>query len=341
MGPGLGAILAISLSLSASAESRLETRRPAVFGTTFPYLHLREAGHDWRKALDAAGELDLKVLRLGAYWSEIERTEGRFDFSELEEVVDAASARGYQLIVTVGMKGPVWPEWYLPKWAAPEGAHAKKRAEVSKDPKLRERALRFVRATVKRLARKRAIVAWQVENEPMDRAGETRWFIGADLVAREAAAVRAADPLGRPLIVNVWADDQRFSSFPWTDATYAARNALSIGDILGVDVYPRVASQKVSMKRAWSYPQAYRLQALSQGRDAWIIESQAEKWAPAEIGPEEIRWLVGIHRRQGYSTILLWGFQTWYERKLAGDPALWDAVRGLSASDPGFSVAGM
>lgn len=326
---GLVAVM-VWASPADAGEARLEARQAPAFGTTFPYLHLRRAGHDWRKALEAADDLGLRLLRVGAYWSEIERSEGRFDFSELDEVLDLASAKGYRLVVTVGMKAPVWPEWYLPDWAAPEGKHARKNAEVSRDAALRERTLRFVRATVRHLASRRSIVAWQVENEPMDRAGETRWFIGADFVALEAREIRASDPAGRPLIVNVWSDDQRRSSFPWTDATYAARNALEIGEILGVDVYPRVASDSVSMRRSSSYPRAYRNQAAAQGADAWIIESQAEDWSPGRVGPDDVRWLVDLHRRQGYSTIFLWGFQTWYERRLKGDGELWDAVRDLA-----------
>src|SRR5207248_2434765 len=96
-------------------------------------------------------------------------------------------------------------------------------SEISKDTNLRSRVLDFITKAVERYRGRNVIKAWQVENEPMDRAGDSRWFIGADFVAEEAARVRSLD--SRPLVINCWCENQIFSSAPWgIDGDYAVRN---------------------------------------------------------------------------------------------------------------------
>jgi len=184
---------------------------------------------------------------------------------------------------------------------------------------------------VRHCERAPAITAWQVENEPMDRSGPDRWFLGADYVQAVARAIRANDRAHRPLVVNLWCDDQVYGSWPWTDSTYAERNALETGDVVGLDVYPRVGKEQLFYaRRTIGLPTRYRAAALRDGKDAWIVESQAEPWAPSNVDAAAMRWLVDRHDEQGYRVVFLWGFEHWYElRTKKRDPGFWNAVKDV------------
>ncbi|MBI4575146.1 MAG: beta-galactosidase [Planctomycetes bacterium] len=304
---------------------------PLRLGTTFSHRALVQAGHDPAQALAACHDLGLGLLRMAVYWDEAESVEGVHDFRVVDDLLSQARAQGAEVLLSVGMKAPRWPEFYIPDWARPR-THAGRDAEVSRDPELRSRVLRHVEATVRHLAAETAIVAWQVENEPMDRSGPEGWFMGADLLAEEARTVRAADPLARPVVINCWSDDQRRSSAPWSDGDYALRNALDLADVLGLDVYPRAGPHGDPLGvRSILVPTAAIERARSLGKEAWIVESQAEPWPPAGCDEASVRWLLERHREQGYRRVLLWGFEWWYGQRQAGDPSLWEAVRRMAA----------
>ena len=116
-------------------------RTSIVFGTTFSQHVL---GSKWRDALNAADGLGIRFLRIGAYWSDIQpNSEGSYNFTELDALLAEMHRKGYTALVTVGMKAPRWPEYYIPNWAfkdIPKSNFAKN-AEVSKDPEFRRRTL--------------------------------------------------------------------------------------------------------------------------------------------------------------------------------------------------------
>jgi hypothetical protein len=56
------------------------------------------------------------------------------------------------------------------------------------------------------------------------------------------------------------------------------------------------------------------------GKDAWVIESQAETWVEGgqvKYKPtlDDVQWLVDRHIEQGFQCILLWGFEWWWEMR--------------------------
>lgn len=57
-------------------------------GTTFSYLEAECLGADWEEVLKEALGLKLNPIRIGAYWSEIEKKEGRCDFSLLDQQIE-------------------------------------------------------------------------------------------------------------------------------------------------------------------------------------------------------------------------------------------------------------
>src|SRR5207302_3554831 len=130
--------------------------------------------------------------------------------------------------------------------------------DVATDSAFREAALSFVDATVDRYRDNPLLVAWQVENEPFNRAGPQRLWIDAEFLRDEIASVRAMDGHHRPVIVNAFSHfnlvfDQAsarqgfdFRQMLGFDADGAERDSLSVlkpGDVLGLDVYAAIGYQ--------------------------------------------------------------------------------------------------
>lgn len=312
-------------------------------GFTFSRRQAEYLGLPWHETFQAAVELSPRLIRLGAYWDEMERQPGDYDFSTLDWLLDQAARRDLQVILTVGMKAPRWPEYFLPRWlerrlVLPHGAR------VSDDALLRRYTLDFIEQVVRRYRDREVIAYWQVENEPLDPSGPHRWRIGADFLAEEVALVRMLDYRERPIIVNMFVDTHPLASLPpWrNDAERRARTILKVADILGLDVYPSLGIRILSVdlylnwsRWVWEKP-VVELQHLAhrQGKEAWVIEAQAEPWEPARVvytdyhESKSVRpsTAAGTFQRlqaAGFQTILLWGVEHWYMRLQRHEDASW------------------
>jgi hypothetical protein len=204
-----------------------------------------------------------------------------------------------------------------------------------------------VQTTVERYRARPCIIAWQVENEPVNRSGPRGWWIGADLVRDEIAVVRKADPT-RPVVLNAFAAfnarvDLAASRYGLlrllgNDAYRPESEVASLlqpGDVLGLDVYRRIGYRLLGLRlfttsRHWRDNAArWHARALGEGRRAWIIEAQSEPWEPEpppgrphrSCTPEDMVETVRALRAAGYDTILLWGVEHWLARDAAGDDA--------------------
>ena len=137
-------------------------------GFTFSQRQAEYLELAWREAYREAINLSPGTVRLGAYWDEIEPEPGRSDFSTLDWLLDKAAARDLRIILTVGLKAPRWPEYYLPAWLdrrLPDGGR------VTDEPDVRVHTLDFIRQVIQRYCGREVIAYWQVENEPLDPAG--------------------------------------------------------------------------------------------------------------------------------------------------------------------------
>ncbi|MDP8921737.1 MAG: beta-galactosidase, partial [Chloroflexota bacterium] len=301
----------------------------------------------WRETFDAALALSPAVVRLGAYWSEIEAAPDAYDFSRLDWLLDRAAARGVPVVLTVGMKAPRWPEYYLPAWleervTLPEGA------EVSESADVREQALDFVTRVVERYRDHPAVRYWQVENEPLAPVGPHDWRIGVEFLRREVALVRELDPLDRPIVINTYVRTHPFADLPpWKeDVAAKARAIVDLADIMGLDVYVArgfaVAGLDVYLDWSWWRWErdvlALRQLARDAGKPTWITEAQAEPWEPglvvytrpppaASLTPSTAAYTATRLQAIGAETILLWGVEHWYMRLARyEDPRWWSAL---------------
>jgi hypothetical protein len=125
--------------------------------------------------------------------------------------------------------------------------------------------------------------------------------------------------------------------------------SLTLGDILGVNVYPVVGHRWFFTKSYfWTTPEernAYLSSILNRpargSKPVWVTELQAEPWEPDQLvytqreqpptgDPAIMQQAVQELRALGIDTVLLWGAEYWQYRKARyRDTRWWDAVRRL------------
>jgi hypothetical protein len=312
-------------------------------GLTFSPREATYRDLSWQPAFDAALDVSPALVRLGAYWHEIEPTPGVYDFSTIDWLLDRATARQQRVLFTVGMKAPRWPEYYLPWWLA-NRLHLPDGIRVSDEPTVRAATLAFVRRTVEHVRERQTIAAWQVENEPLDPSGPHAWHIGADFLAEEIAIVRELDDQQRPVVVTAFVETHPFAATPRgrDELVVRAREVLAKADVLGLDVYPTRTTHVFGTELtitwpAWIWSGALgelRSLATDAGKDAWIVEAQAEPWviggeAPppawpgAEMAPARTASVLGEFQAAGYRTVLLWGVEHWEARRTQHEDVSW------------------
>jgi len=298
-------------------------------GVQFSKIHAQWLGIDWRAAYTALlDDVRVRRVRIGAYWPEIEPTEGAREFADLDFLMDGASARGAAVVLAVGRRLPRWPECHIPDWA-----------RTLPETEQRERAIALIRAVVERYRNHPALATWQVENEPfLTLFGECA-PTDPTVFRREIALVRALDPQ-HPVLIT---DSGELSMWMRTAAA---------GDFLGTTMYRVVWNPIVGY---WSYdaiipPAFYRLKALLAGKPAArmvIAELQAEPWIPKgdifstpldeqrkSMDAARFRKHIAFAHATGFRDVYLWGAEYWYWLKERhGDPSLWDAARDAFRAD--------
>ena len=327
---------------------------PVQVGISFSPQRAAYLGLDYRVAFKRLEAMHFRVIRLSTYWDQVDR-EG---YDQLDWLMSEARKSHQPVALTVGMKALGWPEFFIPASAVPVGG-LRQGQDVATDSAFREAALSFVDATVDRYRDNPVLIAWQVENEPFNRAGPQRLWIDAEFLRDEIASVRAMDGHHRPVIVNAFSHfnlvfdqasaRQGFDFRQWLgfDADSAERDGLSVlgrGDVLGLDVYTAIGYQFLGSEHMshadgdWPDRLArVRDLAHKQGKLAWITEAQAEPWEssdlnyanPKSTSPSAIRGIFANLKDAGFTTVLFWGSEYWLWRADQGDTRWVDTIKGI------------
>ncbi len=322
-------------------------------GISFRPLQAAALELDPRAALDALLAYEFDVVRLAAYWDDIERRRGGFDFSGLDWQVDAALRHDKQVVLCVGaVKAFGYPEYFVPAHHLDEPIREHTLVEPRSHAALLDASLAFVTRIVERYRTCPNIIAWQVEHEAVDPLGlEHSWRLSTAFVEEEMVAVRSADPV-RPLLLNgflpssmVVALQQRWRTRGQDDSLGLATR---LAAIVGVDYYPRHAVLGVGPITAYldghlsPVPKArftrVLRQSLARQQRVFITEGQAEPWETATTPPSPplsgmssclpehlignynncIRWSRAVGVTLG--AYLFWGAEYWLRRQRSGDP---------------------
>ncbi|MEP7104569.1 MAG: cellulase family glycosylhydrolase [Chloroflexota bacterium] len=333
-----------------------ESVGPVQVGTSFSVRRAEGLGLDWRQTYRDIEDMHFKVIRLSVYWDQVDAQ----GYDQVDWLMQESVRNGQPVVLTVGMKALGWPEYYIPDQYLPRTGSG---GDVSRDLVLGDAVLPFIQQTVERYRDYPNLVAWQVENEPFNPSGPSRWWIGRDLLERELATVRSADRTRHRLIVNVFGhfnmqldaassrSGATLGSLLGFDSDSAERDALSViqpGDILGSDVYTRIGYRFLGRDAVaeadsnWDDRVAeWQATALKQGKQAWVTEAQAEPWeadsstyaTPSSFSPPDVERTFHDLKLAGQSTVLLWGVEYWYWRLQNGDPTWLEAARSILRSE--------
>ncbi|MBU0649022.1 cellulase family glycosylhydrolase [Patescibacteria group bacterium] len=315
-------ILILTLIIFLVVANQIDySRGEPTWGITFSPSFSEELGLDPKEVyLDILDDLNVSHLRLPGYWNRIEKTQGQYDFEELDWLVDEASARDKQIILVLGQRQPRWPECHFPEWAA----------ELSESAR-QEKVLELVQTVVKRYQDNKNIYAWQVENEPLLNLFGQCPKSDIEFLKTEINRVKALDD--RPIIIS---ESGELSTW--------ARSA-NLADVLGVSMY------KITWNKYLGYlyypltPGFYhqKIELVSPMVDAVICtELQAEPWAPEHINKmtaQEMEQAMSLKtlennldmaKRAGFSEIYLWGAEWWYLMKEKYDNSVyWERAKLL------------
>ena len=297
-------------------------------------------GLDWEEALEEILNLGLNPIRLGAYWSEIEKGKGEYNFSLLDREIQAISRQKASIVLVVGVKSPRWPEFYLPLWL---------REKLSLRPQQTlEKSLighylfPFLEKTVKRYRHQQTITHFQVENEPLNFSGPQWLRLGPELLANEVEFVRNITQ--KPIILNSWVEmnPRRRAERNLTLKEKSLETCLRLADILGLSVYPSYPGQPKIEEKDWQIFGEWLKRARKLKKEAWVIEMQAEPWPKEGEGknfkdpygnlscsPNRVKYNFAKLQNLGFETILLWGSEFWL-RCAKENNTLWlECVQGL------------
>ncbi len=331
---------------------RVASRRSTLLGISFRPPQVDDLGLDARAALTRLLAYPFQLIRLGAYWKRVEPSPGRFEPDELDWQIDAAERAGKQIIVCVGaLKTFGYPEFFVPAHHLPRPLQEGSLVGPTSHPALLEAGCAFIERIVERYRDRAAIVAWQVEHESVDPLGlEHSWRLTTSFVQTEIATVRRVDA-GRPILLNGFLPTSILGGVQQWWATRDQGDSLAaavrFADILGLDVYPRLALLSVGPMTAYldgsrgRWPKRVREQlvarALAAGRRVMVSEGQAEPWetvttppdprdgAMASCTPERLienyntclQW-PGLGAA-GLYAYLFWGAEYWLKRAQGGD----------------------
>jgi hypothetical protein len=310
---------------------------PLKIGTTFVPRYARYYGLDPQATMKAMiDEVGFKRFRLVSYWDDIEKTQGIYDFEELDWQFRMAEEAGAEVNLAIGLRQPRWPECHMPKWAM----------EMPKDqwyPKLKD----FMGAVIERYKDSPVLTTYQLENEFfMTIFGECTDFDRERLID-EYNFVKAADS-SKPIIIT---RSNNWGGVPIGEPT---------PDQFGVAVYKRVWDKTLT-KRYFEYPYPpwfYGMLAgageVASGKDMIIHELQMEPWLAEgqdfemndlesipeqnkSMNAERLKDRFEYGRETGIRTMDTWGAEWWYWRKIkANDPSLWNvAAEEVRAANEG------
>ncbi len=278
----------------------VEPRRSTLLGLSFRPLQSAALGLEPRSLLRQLLAYPFQLIRLGAYWNQIEPDAGSFETDELDWQLDTAERAGKQIILCLGaLKTFGYPEFFVPKHQLPQPFPEHTLIQPAAYPSLLAAAIAFITRLVDRYKQRQSIVAWQLEHEAVDPLGiEHSWRLDADFVKKEMEALRQADP-GRPILMNGFLPSSALvrlsQGWQTRDQGDSLAVAQRLADIIGIDYYPRHALMTIGTRTlyldgtqsAWSERRAKQLSAwaVAHGQKLMIAEGQAEPWETVTTPP--------------------------------------------------------
>lgn len=311
-------------------------------GTTFSQLQCSYLGLDYQETFRQICDLGIRRVRLCSYWNELEPSRNQFDFTKLDWLLDESDRRGMEVVLTVGMKAPRWPEFHFPEWLRAEQDTEDNSKPLDSHPEIADRTLQFVDRVVNHTRTAPKVQYWQVENEPLTQLEITAGrFLSPEFVHQEVSLVRRlALPHQKILLTNAISLPS-----PLAEDDVAFQESLAVADAVGINVYTQVPDGDSGYLEPeedyWKKLQEWQAALQQQGKEAWIAEAQAEPWEPNQLvamdeihypsaSPERMTELIRIVRKLGYGSVMLWGSEYWYWHQKSGRSSWWQAIQSAT-----------
>jgi len=313
-------VLFIAFTIWFLSGEGVEEPKDITWGVSFFPQQATDLDLDWKEVYIALlDDMGVKRLRLAVPWSQVERVQGEYDFSDIHWMLDEAEKRGATVALNVGRKLMRWPECHDPGWI-----YGMPYQELD------ELVLEFLEVSVNELKRHENIVLWQVENEPLFPFGECYGPQPTkELFEREVGLVRSLD--SRPVATT---DSGELGG--WLSLSRHI-------DRLGVSLYrvtdnPLFGRFHYPLRPGFYQKRAALTRALNpELGSVFLSELQLEPWTliPLPLTPlaeqfESMNYsrtltTIEFARRTGFSEIYLWGVEWWYWLKTEHrDSRFWD-----------------
>ena len=318
-------------------------KRPQKLGTTFSQLQCGYLGINYQDAFEHICSLGFNLIRLCSYWSEIERAPHSFDFTVLDWLLSTAEKHSIDVVLTVGMKAPRWPEFHFPDWIRDRYNTSSAGHPVDANPALADLTLNFTQAVMNHTRSSPCIKYWQVENEafntPDVAAGRC---LSYDFVQREVALARTLALAGQPIVLT---NGISLAPVDFSKADERAfKQSLSLADAVGMNVYTKTQTflgiYQTPFPVFWRKLANWRTSLINAGKEAWITEAQAEPWeyntlvatarnAYPSSSPQSATDAAITLGQLEYNPVFLWGCEYWYWQKVNERTNWWQAIERL------------
>lgn len=300
------------------------------YGINFSNKFATEMGLDWRSAfLAMLDDLHVKNVRLVAYWDDIEKTKGIYNFSDIEWQLQETDKRGINVIMTIGRKVPRFPECFEPQWWK----------NIKSEDERNNELYTYVQKAATTLGVHPSIKMWQVENEPFFPFGNCL-PIKQTVVAHEVALVRDLDTTKKPILIQDSGEGGLW--YP----------SYKMGDYLGISMYRKIWYDfwHVFFGRFvyFQYPLAYWSYKIKADmlqvpyQKIIVTELQAEPWGPGSnailsqeekdktMSREDFIATIDYAQKAGFKDLYFWGAEWWLFEKLKNNnPYFWDTAKAL------------
>lgn len=289
------------------------------FGVSFSLKQCRAFNIDPEKALlFLLKDIGFRRFRLMSYWNEHEINEGNYNFAALDEQVELIEKYGGKINLCLGVRQPRWPESHWPDWAINLNEN-QRQAALSKN----------IATVVERYKNHDSVVAWQLENEALNRSFGENGDFNRQRLLKEFRLVKRLDSK-RPIIMS-------------TSNTWGLPVRKPRPEQFGFTFY-QIQHVKDSYSKTiipwwWYRFRAFLIHVMS-GRKSFIHELQAEPWGPKAIWEmskkeqdksmdiKQLQKNIQLAKKTNLYPIDLWGGEWWYWRYVKdNDSTVWKAVK--------------
>jgi hypothetical protein len=298
------------------------------YGINFSNKYASELGMDWKRSyIEILDGLNVKNIRLVAYWDEVEKTNNVYDFSNIIWQIEEAEKRDINIILAVGQKVPRYPECHTPSWYK----------QIENEQEKNEELYNYVQDIVNETKKYESIKMWQIENEPFFPFGECE-KANLAVLKTEINKVREID--SRPILVQ----DSGEGGF-WF-VSYRA------GDYLGISMYRRIWydfwGAFLGKFIYFKYPLAhwtYKIKADFAGvpyQKVIVTELQAEPWGPGinnqltenekdkTMSKNKFLATINYAQKAGFSDLYFWGAEWWlWEKDYNENPYFFETAKAV------------